>query len=315
MLPEHALLTIGLSAAFADGRNDPREREHLLRFAEGLGEVVPDLPRLYQDVLLKRVQLSEACASLGDPGQRALALELAVGVCDSDGQRTEAEQHFLDELEGLLGLRPTEPSSTPAVPVFPETRAVVAAPTPRVPPTHPAPAVDEAALDQRILTSSILNGALELLPQSWASMAIIPLQMRLVYTVGRAYGYELDQGHLKEFVATAGVGLTSQYLEQFGRKLIGGLLGAGLGRTLGGVGRSATGMAFSFASTYALGHLAKRYYRDGRQLGPDGLKAEFQRLLTPARALQAQVLPQIQARASTLTPTEVMNLVRGGQTV
>ena len=42
-----------------------------------------------------------------------------------------------------------------------------------------------------------------------------------------------DAGMVKEFIATAGVGLTGQYLEQFGRKLVGGLLGS----VLGGLGR------------------------------------------------------------------------------
>ena len=76
-----------------------------------------------------------------------------------------------------------------------------------------------------ILNYSILNGALELLPQSLASMAIIPLQMKMVYRIGKSHGYELDRGHIKDFIATLGVGLTSQYVEQFGRKLVGGLLG------------------------------------------------------------------------------------------
>jgi uncharacterized protein (DUF697 family) len=70
-------------------------------------------------------------------------------------------------------------------------------------------------------------------------MAIIPLQMKLVYRIGQSYGYQMDKGHIKEFLATAGVGLTSQYVEQVGRKLLGGLLGAvagGIGRGLGSIG-------------------------------------------------------------------------------
>jgi uncharacterized protein (DUF697 family) len=112
-------------------------------------------------------------------------------------------------------------------------------------------------------TTPLLNGALELLPQSWASMAIIPLQIKMVYGIGKAHGVALDQGHIKEFIAAAGVGLTSQYLEQFGRKLLGGLLGKAAGKTFGKLGGAATGMAFSFATTYALGQVAKRYYAGG----------------------------------------------------
>ncbi|WP_419186957.1 YcjF family protein, partial [Azohydromonas sediminis] len=183
-------------------------------------------------------------------------------------------------------------------------------------PARPAPAAvllsdaESAALDQSILNHAILCGALELLPQNWATMAIIPLQMKLVYGIGQRYGVTLDQGHIKEFLATAGVGLTSQYLEQFGRKLIGGLLGKVAGGVGRGVGRAATGVAFSFATTYALGQLAKRYYGGGRQMSRAVLKDTFAGLLGPARQLQQQYLPQIEQRARTLDAGQIMNLVR-----
>ena len=45
-----------------------------------------------------------------------------------------------------------------------------------------------------------------------------------VARIGLAHGYELDRGHIKDFLAAAGVGMTGQYVEQFGRRLIGGLL-------------------------------------------------------------------------------------------
>ena len=169
----------------------------------------------------------------------------------------------------------------------------------------------DAELDKSILNYALLNGALELLPQSWASMAIIPLQVKMVYGIGKAHGVELDQGHIKEFIAAAGVGMTSQYLEQFGRKLLGGLLGKVAGRTIGGLGGAATGMAFSFATTYALGQVAKRYYAGGRVMSTAMLRETFQGLLTPAKQLQTQYLPQIQQKAATLDAGQIMALVRG----
>jgi uncharacterized protein (DUF697 family) len=133
----------------------------------------------------------------------------------------------------------------------------------------------------------------------------------MVYGIGKAHGVTLDQGHIKEFIAAAGVGLTSQYLEQIGRKLLGGLLGKMAGKTIGKVGGAATGMAFSFASTYALGQLAKRYYAGGRRMDTAMLKDSFQNLLGPAKQLQTQYLPQIQQRASTLDMGSVMSMLRG----
>lgn len=346
MNPEQqkSILAIALFAAFADGAKHDREREEIRRIAESMGGEpeggaarraspgavggfippepgAPDLARLYQDVLLKRVSLDAAAAALQDPSERQLAYEMAVCVCDADGRQSEAEQRFLNDLKALLKLDAGQVAaferdadaivelSEAAVPAaVAGAAAVAAAPEPVV---AAQPNVSEAELDKSILNYALMNGALELLPQSWASMAIIPLQIKMVYGIGKAHGVTLDQGHIKEFIAAAGVGLTSQYLEQFGRKLLGGLLGKAAGKTFGNIGGAATGMAFSFATTYALGQLAKRYYAGGRVMNTVVLKDTFQNLLGPAKQMQTQYLPQIQQQAGTLDMGRVMAMVRG----
>jgi uncharacterized protein (DUF697 family) len=173
-------------------------------------------------------------------------------------------------------------------------------------------AVDDAALDRMILNAAILNGAIELLPESLSTLAIIPLQMRLVYRVGQAHGYALDSGHIRDFLATVGVGLTSQYLEQAGRKLLGGLLGKVGGGLLAGVGRQAVSSGMSFVTTYALGHVARRYYAGGRVWTTAMLKEAYQDMTRQAQGLQQRHLPEIRERARGLDAGKVMALVRGG---
>ncbi len=333
---QKSILTIALLAAFADGTKDDAEREEIRRIAQSLAgdSGMADLPRIYQDVLLKRTSVQAAAAALSDPAHRQLAYEMAVCVCDVDGRQTAAEAQFLATLKAALQLgaqqtaafeqdadalvdvvEKSAPSATPwgAAGVAGAATYAAAAPTPAATPsttTPPSPA--EVELDKSILNYALLNGALELLPQSWASMAIIPLQVKMVYGIGKAHGVELDQGHIKEFIAAAGVGMTSQYLEQFGRKLLGGLLGKVGGRTVGGLGGAATGMAFSFATTYALGQVAKRYYAGGRVMSTAMLRETFQNLLGPAKQMQSQYLPQIQQQAATLDAAKVMAMVRGG---
>lgn len=322
---QKAILTIALFAAFADGKKDDREREQIRQLAESLGNEngVQDIAKLYQDVLLKRVNVNCATILLEDQNHRQLAYEMAVCVCDADGIQTAAERIFLENLREALGLSAeqtelveheagefahliddaTSPAGAVTIP------STVQTSTERV--SAVVANVSEVELDKSILNYSILNGALELLPQSWASMAIIPLQIKMVYSIGKAHGIELDTGHIKEFIAAAGVGLTSQYLEQFGRKLLGGLLGKMAGKTLGKVGSATTGVAFSFATTYALGQVAKRYYAGGRVMKSAILRDTFQNLLEPAKQLQAQYLPEIQQKAGTLDITQVMSMVRG----
>ncbi|MDO8932734.1 MAG: DUF533 domain-containing protein [Rhodocyclaceae bacterium] len=315
---QRTILAIALHAAFADGAKHDREREEIRRIAESLGgdAGAPDLARIYQDVLLKRIGLDAATTPLGDPGLRQLAYEMAVCVCDADGRQSEAEQRFLGELKALLKLdagqaAAFEREADAIVEIAEGVAPAIAPASPAGPVVAAQPTLSEAELDKSILNYSLLNGALELLPQSWASMAIIPLQIKMVYGIGKAHGVELDQGHIKEFIAAAGVGLTSQYLEQFGRKLLGGLLGKAAGKAFGQFGGAATGMAFSFATTYALGQVAKRYYAGGRVMSTAVLRDTFQNLLGPAKQMQTQYLPQIQQRAATLDAGQIMAMVRG----
>jgi uncharacterized protein (DUF697 family)/tellurite resistance protein len=301
-----AIVTLSLLAAFVDGEKHERERAEIKRIAEGLSQADGvNLPTLYQDVLMKRVSLAGAAGDLQSSESKQLAYEMAVCVCDADGTQSEAERMFLADLRTSLGLDAAavqfsqQAEEIAAMPVA--TGAAAAAPS----------TVDGAELDKSILNAAILNGALELLPETLSTMAIIPLQMKLVYRIGKAHGYDLDTGHIKDFIATVGVGLTSQYLEQAGRKLLGGLLGKMGGGLLRGIGNQAVSSGMSFASTYALGHVAKRYYAGGRTLSTQMLKDTFAGVVQEGKGLQTQYLPQIQEKARTLDTAKVMALVRG----
>lgn len=315
---QQALLTIALMAAFADGANHEAEREQIRRLTELLGSTpeAADLPAIYHQVLLKRVHLAEVAAPLGSSAYRQFAYETAVCVCDADGKTTDAERQFLSELAQVLGLEKAR-----SEPLLRQVEAVAECPVPpQVAAAQPVNALaalgaarpSEAEIDRSVLTAAIVNGALELLPQSWASVAILPLQMRMVYNIGKQYGYELDQGHIRELLATLGVGMTSQYLEQFGRKLLGGLFGQVAGGFGKQFGKSATSVAFSFATTWALGQLAMRYYAGGRQMNASVMRESFQKLLGPGRDLQARYLPEISQQAERLNAAEIVKLVRGG---
>ncbi|MCO4088860.1 MAG: DUF533 domain-containing protein [Limnohabitans sp.] len=330
---QQALLAIMVHAAMADGDKSQAERDFVRDLSLQLDEQggAKQLAQAVQAALLGRLSAQQAAAQLQDPMHRQLAYEWATAVCHADGLCSPAEAAFLQRLKTDLqmGKSEAEPEATThtqalaraayaeeaAAPLH-APAAVAAQPSAPTAPTAlaaapAAPAVDNAAIDRSILNYAILNGALELLPQSWASMAIIPLQIKMVYRMGQAHGVSLDQGHIKEFIAAAGVGLTSQYIEEFGRKLLGGLIGKAGGKLLGGLTSQATGMAFSFASTYALGHLAKRYYAGGRVMSTDLLRQTYQGLLGSGKTLQQQHLGDIRARASTLDAGEVMRMVRG----
>ena len=308
-----AIITIALMAAFADGMKDERERAAVKQLAEALdSDGSLNLAALYRDVLMAKPELATVAGALQSAESRQLAYEMAAGVCDADGVQGTAEREFLARLAAALGLPAAqaraisaEADAIAAAASVPEPSVVAAAasiPAPSVaaaaPPAAPgACTLSQAEMDKLILDAAITNAALELLPESLSSLAIIPLQMRLVYRIGKSHGYEMDRSHAKDFLATLGVGLTSQYLEQAGRKLLGGLLGSiagGLGR---GLGKQAASSGLTFATTYALGRVAERYYAGGRTLDAQALKSTFTGLLEEARLIAPRYQEEIVTRS------------------
>jgi uncharacterized protein (DUF697 family) len=237
---------------------------------------------------------------------------MAVGVCEADDAVNGRERAFLDSLREALN--PGAATSTALLAVSlsnPPAASASGADTGAVPPRLEP--VDTGAIDKMVINYAILNGALELLPHNLATMAIVPLQIRMVYRIGQKYGYTLDRGHVRDFLATAGVGLAAQAVENVARRLIGGFAGSllgGVGRALVGTG---TGAAFAFAGTYAIGQLANRYYAGGRKMDAAVLRDTYARLLAEGKGLFGQHAGAVQARFSTLNPVDVINLVRNPQ--
>ncbi len=294
-----SLLTLCVYAAFADGEKSEAERAEVRRMAEDLG--IADPATAVRQVLMGRTTMQAVCGALTTPGERALAYEMALGVCEASGSVSAGEREFLDQLKKDLGL-----GEAAAGEIQNEVDAVA-----MVPVASAAPAVAVPDQSGMILKYSILNGALELLPETMATLAIVPMQMKMVYRIGKAHGAELDRSHIKEFLATAGLGLGSQVVEGFARQLMRGLGRKVAGKMAGRIADQVTGSAFSFASTYAIGHVAEKYYAGGRRLDAASLKAMFVPLQDQARELHTKYLPEIQEKAKTLTPSSILSMVQG----
>jgi uncharacterized protein (DUF697 family)/uncharacterized tellurite resistance protein B-like protein len=301
-----ALLGISLIAAFADGDKSEAEQQRIQRTGDGLDLGPLEVPELYDHVASGLLSLPALTESLTTRDLRLLAYEMALGICEADAQLNEPERTFLRGLQDALRLDDaliqsarTTTQQLQAQVLAPPVIGTVAAEG-GLPPT--------AGTQRTILEHAVLCGALELLPETLATMAILPTQMKMVYQIGQAYGVQMDRGHIREFLMAAGVGLTSQVVEGYATKLAKGLLG----KLLGGVGRAATGVvtgaAFSFATTYALGQVADRYYAGGRTLTAAQLRVAFDGLLGEARDLQAKYRPEIEACSRNL---RLQNLLPG----
>jgi uncharacterized protein (DUF697 family) len=164
-----------------------------------------------------------------------------------------------------------------------------------------------------VLKYAVLNGAIEFLPQDLATVAILPLQTKMVYRIGKRYGYALSAAHVKEFLGVIGLGMSSQIIEGYARKLFGKVAKQALGKTAGKLAQAATGPAMTFATTYALGRVAQQYYAGGRTLSAVDLRSLFQRSVSEGQRVYQQHEGTVRQRASGMGVSDVLNLVRGKQ--
>ena len=296
-----SILTLCLMASFVDGDKHERERQQIRKISTSLADDEVDMAALCQEVLLNKPDPAEVTARLQSPEARQLAYEMALCVCDADDVRNDAETAFLNHLRASLGLQPAETQAAEATASALTTLPVATPP--------PAPGNDDT--QAMVLRYAVVAGALELLPQTMATLAIIPIQTKMVYRIGKQRGFDLDRKSIGEFMATVGLGLASQVMEGFARRLTRGL-GKKVGGKMGGkIGDAVGSMAMSFASTYALGHLAQLYYDSGRTLGIDALKSKYTPLLEEGKVLAQQYTGQITQQSQQLQGANLSTLLKG----
>lgn len=285
------IITLAALAANADGALRQEERVSILSAAERLG-MAGDDPRLHG----ASGDVAQLAHSLSDDEARIAAYDVAAAVCHADGAPNARESAFLAALSRELGAVAADADAAAAMRAAAST--VSTAPAGRT----------GSDIETFILDQAMLAGAAELLPHRFAALAILPLQLRMVYTIGQRRGQPLDMDQAKDLVAVLGIGAMGHALEgvvrgvlgDVGRGLLGGLLGSATG--------AAAGVAVTFATTYALGHAAEQYYAQGRSLDTADLKALFTRFQGEANT----VYPRVESRIRELaTGSSVESLLRG----
>jgi uncharacterized protein (DUF697 family)/tellurite resistance protein len=309
---QRAVTALALFAALADGRMSDEERQRIEATVRALAQEEPDLATVASDVFLGRTTLERAASEVTDPQLRRAAFDAAVAVCDSDGATGAEERRFLESLRAALHLPPE------AARAIQEADALVARPpeedfidlldraaTPPPPPpavglSTAAPTPQAEAIDGTINRYAMVAAALELLPQRLATVGILPLQMRMVYLIGKEHGHTLDRQHIAEFLGVVGVGMASQAVEKVARRVVGGMAKRLLGGMLGSLGGAATGAGMTYATTWALGQVARRYYASGRRLSAEQLREVFGTAVEQGKSIYQQQAPEIAARARNL---------------
>lgn len=288
-----ALLGICLIAAFADGEKSEPERVLIERTGAGLNLGPFDVPEFYEHAQTGLLDIEALTPSLVTIENRLLAYEMALGICEADNLINSAERVFLDKLQRALGL--DDASIRAAQATTRQLQAQVVAP--QLPPTPDLPGSPPPMTgpERLILEHAILCGALEQMPETLATMAILPTQMKMVRLLGQIHGLDLDRHDIKSFFQATGAGLTAQTVQGYAARLAKGVLG----RVMGGSARptviSTPAAATAFATAYALGQVADQFFARDRNQSAAELKAAFEAARASASAIQATYAAEIEA--------------------
>jgi uncharacterized protein (DUF697 family) len=292
-----AVFRVARLAADVDGRQDDRDRQLLRRFAAQAALAEPE----------GGLDLAAVVSGIAGPEARRLAYDVAVGACSADGLRGDAETRFLARLGAMLGL------SQPAVASVAVTADALAT-APLLALSSPGgPAADDSVpaipdLDRVVLKAATVNGALGLLPDSASAMAIIPLQLKLVYRIGRAYGFEPNRAQARELLVAMGAGLVAQYLEHIARRLMAGRRSKSADD--GAKAAAREGALLAFAKTYAVGEVARRHYASAGGPVPRSLVEEYVEALARGQELFDGCIEQVEAHLREVEGPRLLQFVR-----
>ncbi len=293
---QQAIISIALMAALADGQQSDVETASLAVVTKEFGE------DLFSEVASGDITLESQVALLKTPEAKQQALETAIAVCHADGTTNEAETEFLYNLRSALNLPSDAAQNT-------QQQANDMAMTPVTTPVPDATTVTGGAdeLENLILSHSVLAGALQLLPQGLANLAVLPVQTKMVYQIAQKYGHKPSKENITDLLTVVGVGIASQVVGGIARGLLRGIAG----RLMGGVAGVAADAAVSFATTFALGGVAKKYYEQDRKINAEEIKAVFKDRLEQGKTLYNKYSAQVAEKAKGMAGKDVRAMVAG----
>lgn len=122
------------------------------------------------------------------------------------------------------------------------------------------------AVRELIQVCSVAAGAMTIQPFPLMDTALIaPIQIGLVQGIGKIHGYKLDKKSILEILSTFGASIVAQNLIMAAAKLI---------PFFGWV----VTISMAYALTWAIGEVSDHYFRNGRNVDEDELRAMFDRV-------------------------------------
>lgn len=248
-------IRIALCVAKADGKLTAEEEAAL----QGLLSNFPEDERPTLDSLLSEdISLEEELTHLSSDESRKRVADAARLIAGADGETSDAELALIERIVPFTG----EPTLIGQI--LGEAKDTFL--PSRIPTIHD-PAQRSVEIQEDLLKFSILAAVLGANPLPAVAvvtdLAVVGLQVKLVRDVGQYFGHRIDNQAARSLLAAASGSVVLR------------IALSNLARFIPGWGSVASAAA-AFASTWALGKVAERWFAQGGGLDPELLRATYE---------------------------------------
>jgi len=258
-----SILQLLIAVAKSDRKIEETERTEIEEAIQG-----KPLPQGYtiERLLTEEVPLETTLSNISSAEVRKSAFEAAYLLAHADGTFSESEKQFLEKVrqawdipQGFLVeleheakiLESGEASATVTTAASAEERAKQ---------------IKNIANKYCILTA--LAGAVPV--PLIGDLTVIPMQTKFVYDIGKTYGQDVNSHMAKSILAALGIGTGARIAVSSLSKLIPGW-------------GSFVGASAAYASTYALGKAATKYFEGGAKIPAENLKSVYKEALVEGK--------------------------------
>lgn len=260
-------LRVLICVAKADGEPSPQERASIETAFRGV--VMPAGVTL-AGLLDEKIDLDAQLRLLVSPESREAVYHSAVALVHVDGVCTSEEQKRLDHLRTTLQVSDAKASLT---------RRILDEAKDTVLPSNIQPFNDSARrateVKSDILKYSVISSALGAFPIPGLAiatdLAVVAVQVKMVRDIGQMWGHKVDKQAAISLLGGLGLGTGARIAVSNIAKLV-------------PVWGSLVGASASFASTWALGKVADKYFEAGMKNDPASLRTDFDAAQNEGRA-------------------------------
>lgn len=286
-----------VAVAKADGTITAEERS-ALQAALSMLPASTDL----EPFLDETTKFDEVLAQITSPAAREQLWQSAYSMIHADGTATSEEQKLVDKIRTTFQIDEAKVSTTKRLldeakdTLLPSNIESIADPARR-----------QKEIDQDVLKYSVLSAVLGAFPVPGVAiatdLAIVALQLKLVRDIGQYWGHTVDKKAAKTLLGGLGLGTGARIAVSNLAKIV-------------PVWGSAFGATSAFATTWALGKIANRYFEGGQKTDIAQLKNEMKALEKQGKEAYAQQKEEIaRKRDASAAALQALNEQRKAGTI